>query len=207
MSDWTEEFGRSRTVPPRGQTARQSDSGRTPQGFKLALKKLDGVSVFQRALSVQLRGTLWDSLQHLFYGNTWRSREQQYSGEENTLDIQQEAVYFLSVSSASSVLVVELVELTSQHALGRGFGILQLDSASPGDQRVAMCKGTPRDLLTPGLKHTEVTGVELVCCLQHDASLRSVIPLLPPNMLISSHTHLPGTTHTPHTPHSADTVP
>ncbi|KAL2103177.1 hypothetical protein ACEWY4_000045 [Coilia grayii] len=209
MSDWKEEFRRTRAVPPHSQTARLSDSERPSKGFQLSFRQLDGVSVFQKPARVQLRVTLFDTGHQLFFGRTWKSSFYDCAEHKSRVDIGEVVLFHTSLCLPCVVAVVELVSLSSQHALGCGFGILQLFSGSSdapslsGDQRMLLYQGTPRTLLIGGLQDAElnkqlVAGVELIYSLKPHPPLQAATHLLPPNTLLSPHTHVPGLTHTAH---------
>uniref|UniRef100_A0A672YCD9 Nephronophthisis 4 n=1 Tax=Sphaeramia orbicularis TaxID=375764 RepID=A0A672YCD9_9TELE len=136
-------------------------------GFSVLLKDLDmwtgEVSEGQQEVTYQLRVTLFDRRHQQFFGKTWKSLAQRMKNNKITFN---EVLYFHTLLRVSSTLaVVELVALSlrpdgSQHALGRGFSVLELFSDRPeapaadGDRRLNLHHGSPRSLLHPLLKDT-----------------------------------------------------
>ncbi|XP_031422696.1 nephrocystin-4 isoform X4 [Clupea harengus] len=206
MTDWREVFERTRAVPPHSQTARQAD--KPSQGFQLSFKHLDGASVFQKTSSFQLRVSFFDTVHRHFFGRTWRSPPHDSTAvlEHSSKVAIDEVVYFHTALLLPCVVaVVELVSLGSQHAIGRGFGILQLFSGASetpllsGSQRMPFYGGTPRALLTPGFRDVELNGlltvmdgVQLLYTLQPHPALLPIMHLFPQNTLVSDHTSIPG---------------
>ncbi|TMS16274.1 Nephrocystin-4, partial [Larimichthys crocea] len=126
-------------------------------------------------------------------------------------------LYFhTSLRLPSTVVVLELVSLSprpdgSQHALGRGFTLLELFTNRPeaqaadGDRRLSLHHGSPRGLLHPVLRDTvdyssllkTIDGAHLDCVIKNHPALVSMIHLLPENVLVSGNENIPGLSASP----------
>ncbi|XP_067270013.1 nephrocystin-4-like isoform X2 [Pseudorasbora parva] len=217
MSDWKNAFESNRVIPPHSQTARQAPG--SSQGLQLVFKQIDGLHIRQselpQSLQYQLRVTLFDSDHQHFFGRTWKSGSHSVSGTSGQSGrvFFNEVVYFhTSLCLSAVVAVVELVSLSiradgSQDAVGSGFGLLQLFTGradtiiSQGEGRLSLFNGTPRALLHPTLKDplqlnavlSVMEGSQLLYSVQPHPALTPIMHLLPPNILVSGHDHIPGT--------------
>ncbi|TKS77237.1 Nephrocystin-4 [Collichthys lucidus] len=146
MADgWKEVVERSRLVPPPRQTVRLAVESHftQSQGFQLSLSRLTAahlpqeVSEGEQNVNYQLRVTLFDRNHQQFFGKTWKSRPQRMKNNKISFN---EVLYFhTSLRLPSTVVVLELVSLSprpdgSQHALGRGFTLLELFTNRPEAQ-------------------------------------------------------------------------
>ncbi|KAF7645411.1 hypothetical protein LDENG_00204890, partial [Lucifuga dentata] len=110
-----------------------------------------------------------------------------------------------------TLVVVELAALAvrpdgSQHALGRGFAVLELFTNRPEapaadvPRRLTLHHGSPRGLLHPLLKNAvhhanllkAIEGAHLDCVIKSHPVMLSVMHLLPENVLVSGHENIPG---------------
>ncbi|XP_035511725.1 nephrocystin-4 [Morone saxatilis] len=219
---WRAVFERSRLVPPPSQTARLAVESHftQSQGFQLSLSRLTTPHLPQETseedqnVTYQLRVTLFDRKHQHFFGKTWKSRPQRM---KNTKISFNEVLYFhTSLQLPSTVVVMELVSLTprpdgAQHALGRGFTVLELftirtgSQPAEGDRRLNLHHGSPRSLLHPLLKDTvdyssllkAIDGACLDCALKKHPVLVSMMHLLPENVLVSGDENIPGLVASP----------
>uniref|UniRef100_A0A8C4E689 Nephrocystin-4 n=1 Tax=Dicentrarchus labrax TaxID=13489 RepID=A0A8C4E689_DICLA len=217
MADgWREVFERSRLVPPPSQTIRLAVESHftQSQGFQLSLSRLTTPHLPQvtetsdgdQNVTYQLRVTLFDRKHQHFFGKTWKSRPQRM---KNTKISFNEVLYFhTSLQLPSTLVVLELVSLTprpdgAQHALGRGFTVLELftnrtgSQPAEGDRRLNLHHGSPRSLLHPLLKDTTIDGACLDCTLKKHPVLVSMMHLLPENVLVSGDENVPGLVASP----------
>ncbi|XP_075882230.1 nephrocystin-4 [Nelusetta ayraudi] len=219
---WKEVFGRNRSVPPPSQTVRLAADSHLTQsrGFQLCLSRISAshlpqeISESDQDVSYQLRVTLFDRTHQHFFGRTWKSRPQKMKSSRITFN---EVLYFHTcLQLPSTVVVAELVSLSprpdgSQHALGRGFSLLELFTgrteapAADGDRRLNLHHGSPRSLLHPLLKKTAdyssllkpVEESHLECAIKNHPALDSVMHLLPENVLVSGDGNIPGLVASP----------
>ncbi|KAM3617205.1 uncharacterized protein V6R79_003322 [Siganus canaliculatus] len=222
MSDgWREAFDRNRLVPPPSQTVRLAAESHISQsnGFQLSLSRLTAAHLPQMpqgdsGVTYQLRVTLFDKNHQHFFGKTWKSRPERMKNNKITFS---EVLYFhTSLRLPSTVVIVELVSLSlrpdgSQHALGRGFTLLELFTTRPelqaadGDRRLNLHHGSPRSLLHPLLKDTSdyssilktIDGTHLDCVIKNHPALASIMHLLPENVLVSGNENIPGLAASP----------
>ncbi|XP_070696158.1 nephrocystin-4 [Pempheris klunzingeri] len=223
MADgWREVFERSRSVPPPSQTVRLAVEKHFTQshGFQLSLSRLttahlpQEMSGGEQDLTYQLRVTLFDRNYQHFFGKTWKSRPQRMKNNKISFN---EVLYFHTcLRLSSTVLVLELVSLSprpdgSQHALGRGFAVLELFTnrqeaqAAHGDRRLNLHHGSPRGLIHPQLKDTvdyssllkTIDGAHFDCTIKNHLPLVSVMHLLPENVLVSGDENIPGLAASP----------
>ncbi|XP_027144584.1 nephrocystin-4 isoform X3 [Larimichthys crocea] len=223
MADgWKEVVERSRLVPPPRQTVRLAVESHftQSQGFQLSLSRLTAahlpqeVSEGEQNVTYQLRVTLFDRNHQQFFGKTWKSRPQRMKNNKISFN---EVLYFhTSLRLPSTVVVLELVSLSprpdgSQHALGRGFTLLELFTNRPeaqaadGDRRLSLHHGSPRGLLHPVLRDTvdyssllkTIDGAHLDCVIKNHPALVSMIHLLPENVLVSGNENIPGLSASP----------
>nr|XP_046253465.1 nephrocystin-4 [Scatophagus argus] len=225
MADgWREVFERSRLVPPPSQTVRlAADNHFTQsQGFQLNLSRLTAAHLPQsqetsegeQDVTYQLRVTLFDRNHQQFFGKTWKSRPQRMKNSKISFN---EVLYFhTSLRLPSTVVVLELVSLSpkpdgTQHALGRGFTLLELFTNRPeaqaadGDRRLNLHHGSPRSLLHPLLKDIidyssflkSIDGARLDCVIANHLALASMMHLLPENVLVSGDENIPGVAASP----------
>ncbi|XP_056895840.1 nephrocystin-4 isoform X2 [Takifugu flavidus] len=126
-------------------------------------------------------------------------------------------LYFhTSLRLPSTVLVVELVSLSlqpdgSQHALGRGFGVLEVFNNTPeapaadGRRRLNLHHGSPRCLIHPVLRETDdyngllaaVEGAHLECVIKKHPAMDPAMHLLPENVLVTGDENIPGLLSSP----------
>ncbi|KAM9350369.1 nephrocystin-4 [Symphorus nematophorus] len=223
MADgWREVFERSRSVPPASQTVRLAVESHFAQshGFQLSLSRLTAAHLPQEMsegepdVTYQLRVTLFDRNHQHFFGKTWKSRPQRMKNGKISFN---EVLYFhTSLRLPSTVVVLELVSLSlrpdgSQHALGRGFTLLEVFTSRPeaqtadGDRRLNLHHGSPRSLLHPLLKDIvdyssflkTIDGSHLDCVIKNHPALVSMMHLLPENVLVSGDENIPGLAASP----------
>lgn len=153
MDCWKGVYEIGRVIPPNSQTSHLAQDSHInfSKGFQITLKSFDGPHIPQesseheQAVTYQLRVSLFDKSHQHFFGRTWKSSPQRMKA--NFKIKFNEVVYFhSSLRLPTVVAVVELVALSprpdgSQHALGCGFGILDLfgnraePQAAEGDRR------------------------------------------------------------------------
>ncbi|XP_030279502.1 nephrocystin-4 [Sparus aurata] len=221
MADgWTEVFERSRSVPPPSQTVHLAEESHFTQslGFQLSLNRLTAAHLPQEMsegedVTYQMRVTLFDKNHLHFFGKTWKSQPQRMKNSKISFN---EVLYFhTSLRLPSTVVVLELVSLSPmpdgyQHALGRGFTLLELFTNRPevqtdGDRRLNLYHGSPRGLLHPLLKDTvdygsllkTIDGAHLECVIKNHPVLASLMHLLPENVLVSGDENIPGLAASP----------
>ncbi|XP_068613977.1 nephrocystin-4-like [Brachionichthys hirsutus] len=223
MADgWREVFEGKRLVPPPSPTVRSAVERRlTPShGFQLSLVRVAAAPLPQempegeRGVSYQLRVSLLDRNHQQFFGKTWKSQPQRMKNKKISFS---EVVYFhTSLRLSSTVVVLELVSLSPrpdgfQHALGRGFTLLELFTDRPeaqaavGNRRLNLHHGSPRCLLHSLLKDTvdyssllvTIDGAGLECVIRNHPALASMMHLLPENVLVSGDESIPGLAASP----------
>uniref|UniRef100_A0A3P9LYG7 Nephrocystin 4 n=1 Tax=Oryzias latipes TaxID=8090 RepID=A0A3P9LYG7_ORYLA len=205
-----------RFVPPSGQTARAAaDSFSQSRGFQLGLMRISAPHLPQEMFagepdnSFQLRATLFDRNQLLFFGRTWKSSAQKMKNQKISFN---QVLYFHTSLLVPGILVVlELVSIStkrdgSHQAVGRGFAVLELLSSGPqappvyGERRLNLHHGTPRGLLHPQLRDATdyssylkpIDGAHLDMELKNYPSLLPVAHLLPDNSIVSGDEDIPG---------------
>ncbi|KAG8002845.1 Nephrocystin-4 [Nibea albiflora] len=197
---WKEVLERSRLVPPPRQTVRLAVESHftQSQGFQLSLSRLTAahlpqeVSEGEQNVTYQLRVTLFDRNHQQFFGKTWKSRAQRM--KNNKISFNEVVLYFhTSLRLPSTVVVLELVSLSprpdgSQHALGRGFTLLELFTNRPEAQAA---DGDRSSLLKT------IDGAHLECVIKNHPALVSMIHLLPENVLVSGAENIPGLSASP----------
>ncbi|XP_062315701.1 nephrocystin-4-like isoform X2 [Osmerus eperlanus] len=214
-------YQRCREIPSHSQTIRLAQGSHIThsQGFQITMKSLDGPHIHQessegeQAVTYQLRLSLLDKSHQHFFGRTWKSSPQMMKA--NCKIKFNEVVYFHTSLRVPSVLaVVELVALSpraegSQHALGCGFGILDLfgshaePQATEGDRRLDWYYGTPRTLLQPESMDPKkqllriIEGAHLVFNIKPHPALAPIMHLFPENILVSGDENIPGLVPSP----------
>ncbi|KAK7883996.1 hypothetical protein WMY93_027119 [Mugilogobius chulae] len=218
---WKQAFDRGRVIPPSRHTTLLAGEKHLSEsrGFELSLSRVTAPHLPQEApegqdVSYQLRASLLDGLQQMFFGQTWKSSPQKL--KNGKISFNQLLYFHTTLRIPEVLLVLELVELSqradsSHQARGRGFTLLRLfgstatPAASEGSHRLNLHHGSPRSLLQPCLKNTAqydqvlrpVEGAHLDLTVKSHSALASALHLFPENVLLCGDDEVPGLVDSP----------